>query len=58
MITINLATPNRVESTVCMEIEGDVTISGSGITNLFGLNVVTHIGGSLEIYDNDSLINL
>lgn len=42
----------------CTEIEGDVTISGANITNLNGLNVVTHIGGILYVIDNPSLISL
>ncbi|MCK9399115.1 MAG: T9SS type A sorting domain-containing protein [Bacteroidales bacterium] len=33
----------------CNEIEGDVLIHGSGITNLNGLHVLTSIGGDLEI---------
>jgi len=34
----------------CIEIEGDVTIAGSDITNLNGLSVLTSIGGTLSIY--------
>lgn len=33
----------------CTEIEGDVLIHGSGITNLNGLHVLTAVGGDLEI---------
>jgi hypothetical protein len=33
----------------CTEIQGDVTISGSDITNLNGLNVVNYISGNLII---------
>jgi hypothetical protein len=33
----------------CTEIEGDVTIYGSQITNLNGLNVLTSIGGRVQI---------
>ncbi len=33
----------------CMEIGGDVTIYGSGITNLSGFSVLTSIGGNLNI---------
>ncbi len=39
----------------CTEIEGDVLIggwNGSNITNLNGLNVLTSIGGNLEILGN------
>jgi hypothetical protein len=43
----------------CTEIEGDVTIfSGSYITNLNGLSVLTSIGGDLELFANHSLTNL
>lgn len=42
----------------CSEIEGTVTISGSDITNLNGLTVVTSIGGGLYIYFNDILTSL
>jgi hypothetical protein len=33
----------------CIRIEGDVTIIGDGITNLDGLNVLTSVGGNLNI---------
>jgi len=39
----------------CTELEGYVKISGSNITNLIELNVITTIGGSLYIWYNDSL---
>lgn len=42
----------------CTEIEGSVTIHGSNITNLTGLNVLTKIYGNLQIVDNDILTNL
>ncbi len=42
----------------CVEIEGDVEISGDDITNLNGLNVLTSIGGSLTIENCESLNNL
>ncbi len=42
----------------CTEIEGNVTIVGSNITNLNGLNVLTSIGSVLTIYYNDALTNL
>jgi hypothetical protein len=42
----------------CTELEGDITISGSDITNLNGLSNVTDIGGALHINDNDTLSNL
>jgi len=37
----------------CVEIEGFVTISGDEITNLNRLNVLTSIGGSLQIDGNE-----
>lgn len=45
----------------CAEIEGDVSIwfwDPSDITNLDGLNVLTHIGGSLWIGNNHLLTSL
>ena len=42
----------------CTEIEGDVEINGGNITNLNGLNVLTSIGGDLEIDGNHSLVSL
>jgi hypothetical protein len=42
----------------CTEIEGNVSISGSGIKNLAGLSILVKINGDLNIYSNDSLINL
>ncbi len=42
----------------CTEIEGDVTICGIDIINLFGLNVLTAVGGNLNINHNDSLHSL
>jgi len=43
----------------CTEIEGDVSInSGSDITNLNGLIVLTSIGGYLNICCNTSLTSL
>jgi hypothetical protein len=46
----------------CTEIEGDVYIgdwmSGSSITNLNGLSVLTSVGGGLYIGNNPSLTNL
>lgn len=42
----------------CTEIEGDVLIFGDDISNLYGLNVLTSIGGYLSIYSNDILTNL
>jgi hypothetical protein len=42
----------------CTEIDGDVLISGNGISNLNGLAVLTSIFGNLVIYGNDSLISL
>lgn len=42
----------------CAVIEGDVTISGSGIYNLTGLNIITTINGDLKIECNQILTNL
>lgn len=42
----------------CSEIEGNILIYGIGIYNLTGLNVLTSIGGYLEIICTQSLINL
>jgi len=42
----------------CTQIEGDVEIWGSSITNLNGLSVVTSIGGYFSIFNTDSLSNL
>jgi len=42
----------------CTEIGGDVVISGYNITNLNGLDVVTSIGGSLNIECNEALASL
>jgi len=42
----------------CTELEGDVTISGSDITNLDGINVVVSIEGGLVITENNALQNL
>jgi hypothetical protein len=42
----------------CTGIEGDVVINGINITNLYGLNAITSIGGELAIVINDSLTTL
>lgn len=42
----------------CQEIEGCVTINGSDIVNLNGLNQLTSIGSYLNIYGNQSLESL
>ena len=42
----------------CTEIEGDVEIYGSDITNLFGLNALNSIGKDLSISNQYNLINL
>jgi len=42
----------------CTQIDGNVEILGSGITNLNGLNVLTSIGGYLVISGIDNLISL
>jgi hypothetical protein len=42
----------------CTQILGDVIISGTSITNLDGLSVLTTIGGGLLIVDNPALASL
>jgi hypothetical protein len=42
----------------CSEIEGNVTIFMSNITNLNGLSVLNTIGGNLSISSNPSLVSL
>jgi len=42
----------------CTQIEGNVLISGNGITNLNGLNVLTSIGGNLTISSTGNLYSL
>jgi len=42
----------------CTEIEGDVTITGSNIRNLNGLNAVASIVGNLNIWNNQKLTKL
>jgi hypothetical protein len=42
----------------CTQIQGDVTINGTNITNLNGLSVLTSIGGFLIIGGNDGLSSL
>ncbi len=42
----------------CTTITGDLTISGSNITDLGGLNSITHINGNLIIIDCPLLTNL
>jgi len=42
----------------CTEIEGDVKIEGSNITNLNGLNVLTAFGGDLWVKSSGNLYNL
>ena len=56
----NQASINNFQSNYpgCIEIEGDVTISGINITNLNGLDILTSIGGSLKITHNDPLTSL
>lgn len=41
----------------CTEIAGSITISGEDITNLYGLNQITTVWGSLLVWDNDILTN-
>jgi len=42
----------------CSEIQGNVTVEGSDITNLNGMNALTSFGGDLYISNNDSLTDL
>ena len=42
----------------CTEIKGDVWIHGDDITNLSGLNVLTSIGGNIQIFSNNALTSL
>ena len=42
----------------CTEIEGNVEIEGSGITNLDSLHQIISIGGYLEIYDVPDLVSI
>jgi len=42
----------------CVNIEGNVIISGDDISNLLGLDAIISIGGSLSMIGNDSLQNL
>lgn len=42
----------------CTQIQGDVEINGSDITNLDALDVLTDIEGSLWIHENPLLLNL
>jgi hypothetical protein len=46
-----LAFPN------CAELEGDVIINGSDITNLYGLNLLVSIEGDLNILENSALMS-
>ena len=42
----------------CTELVGDVTVSGWGIADLEGLNIITSIGGNFEMDDNNDLFDL
>ena len=42
----------------CMDLEGEVIISGNGITNLQGLDLVTSVSGNLTINGNEILTDL
>jgi hypothetical protein len=42
----------------CTAIQGNVTISGSDITNLMGLDNLTSIGGNIDIGSNPALTSL
>ena len=39
----------------CNELEGDAIISGLDITDLSGLNIITHIGGDFKVVENSNL---
>jgi hypothetical protein len=42
----------------CLQIQGNVTISGNDIVNLNGLNGITSIDGYLWIHDNPNLLSI
>ena len=42
----------------CTRIEGDVVISGEGITSLMGLSALSSVGGRLRIWNNPHLNEL
>ncbi|MCB9282853.1 MAG: T9SS type A sorting domain-containing protein [Lewinellaceae bacterium] len=42
----------------CTEIEGDIEITGTGITDLNGLSAITNIKGNLKIHDTNLLETL
>jgi hypothetical protein len=42
----------------CTQIEGHLEISGSGITNLDSLHLITSVGGYLDIYSIPDLVSL
>ena len=46
-----------IDSHGCIDIEGDVVISGPFINNLIGLQGITHIGGDLRIGSSRSFIS-
>jgi hypothetical protein len=48
----------QVNNPGCFLIEGNVIINGINIRHLDSLNVLIAVGGSLEIWENDSLTNL
>ncbi|MBC8489933.1 MAG: T9SS type A sorting domain-containing protein [Bacteroidetes bacterium] len=43
---------------LCSEIDGDIKISGDDISNLNGLDVLTFLGGDLDISGNPFLVSL
>jgi hypothetical protein len=55
---ITLSSQAEVDAFNCTEVLGNLTISGSDITNLEGLASLTTIRGSLTISNNNSLANL
>ncbi|HMS68047.1 MAG TPA: hypothetical protein PKD18_07905, partial [Saprospiraceae bacterium] len=56
--TISLTTQAQVDLFNCTEVLGNLTIAGSGITNLNGLNELTSVWGDLNIYNNIGLTSL
>ena len=56
-LVISTAADLQTLSTVT-EIDGDLTINSTQLANLTGLNNLTHITGSLSIYNNSALTNL
>jgi hypothetical protein len=56
--SLNLTTQAEVDAVSCSSVTGNVTISGSDITNVDGLGGITLVGGYLEILSNIVLTNV